>query len=108
MLPSNTLGTPSVLLAASAINDKATADSLRPSAIGVLDELQRVGLLERVVSIASDGASTERRLQDLLAQRYSREITIIRSPNKAFTDIVIEYAMMAGTRVVFVIDEKHT
>lgn len=97
-----------MLLAAFAVNDTATADTLLPPTMAVLDELQRVDLLKRVVSLAPDGAATERKLQDLVAQRHSRELSIIRSANAAFKDVAIEYAMIGGTRVVFVIDEKHT
>lgn len=108
LLSSNTPGVAPFLLAAFAIGEKADAESLLPATLEVLSQLGRVDLLRRLTSIVSDGAAVERRIQQLTMERFSRESTTIHTPNPAFGDVVIEYALMGGSRVVFGMDEKHT
>lgn len=90
------------------MGDKATAPRLLPATLKVLSELGRVGLLKRLASIVSDGAAVEKRILDLILDRYSSTTSTIHSPDAAFEDVTIKYALMGGTRVVFPIDAKHT
>lgn len=60
-----------------------------------------------LTSIVSDGPAVARRIHKLTLEKFFRDSTTIHTPNPAFKDVIIKYALMGGTRVVFGIDEKH-
>lgn len=108
MLTSNTPHTPSLLIAAFAIGEKVTADQLLPSMQNVLNELARVNLLKRLVSIVTDGSAVEKKLLNLVKDKYPVQTTTIPAPSDRFEDILIEYSLVGGTKTVTLIDSKHT
>lgn len=74
----------------------------------VLAQLKRINLLERIVSIVSDGAAVEWKLHNLLRRQYSRRSLILQTPHEAFEDVDVQFALIDGHPVVFPIDAKHT
>ncbi|KAK4700732.1 hypothetical protein P7C70_g5513, partial [Phenoliferia sp. Uapishka_3] len=107
-LSSGTPGVPSPIVASWVIGSKTSSEDLLAPTMDILRNMDSVGLLARLVSIVSDGASPERKLHDLIRANYPSKTFTIPSPSPFFAKIDIITALMGGTSTSFPIDGKHT
>ena len=100
------IGIPTIVVAAEAIPNNLSADTLYFKSKRVIEGLQTHGV--NVVSYASDGAAVERAVQDLLVSRAKTVLTIkVPDPEEQHHAIQIPLSGPNGSPVVMVQDSKH-
>lgn len=107
LLSTNRPKIPSFLISAMVINSP-NAEELFNMSNRVFAALREVGLLSRVVSIATDGAATEMSVHKMVTAANPTETWTIKSTSALFDHVDIVKTFLGGTPTFFPIDSKHT